>query len=120
MALRITPVIPAWRYITGREFNKTVKRVQYYKLTLSGEIHQGFAYREGLNIDSEEFVPLPDCPGLHFTEEQCVNLWVNFYRRLGTPLIYRRSVTVPDDAKVYTGISWVKADRLILGPREEI
>jgi len=41
--------------ITGKEFNEMFKNTPMYKFTNSEEIHFGYQYTDGLNIDPNEF-----------------------------------------------------------------
>lgn len=112
--------LPVWQLITGRQFNKLTRGVRFYKLTFPNELHRGFIYQSGLNVDTENFVPFPHCAGLHFTEERFIGEWLDLHQRWGTPLKYKREVKLADHAKVYFMYDEVKADQLILGPREDL
>jgi hypothetical protein len=125
---------PLWQLMTGYQFNELAKGLRFYKLTSANELHRGFLYRvgrnptrnelrssrDGLNVDTEWFIPLPYNPGLHFTEESLVPFWVDVFKCHGTPIKYKRKVTIANDAKVYCQLDRFKADQLILGPREEL
>lgn len=106
--------------MTGRQFNELSKGMRFYKLTTANELHRGFLYRDGLNVDTERFIALPHNPGLHFTEESMIASWVDIFNGLGTPLKWKREVKIADDAKVYYQFDQFKADQLILSPREEL
>lgn len=107
------------KYRTGSVFNCMVKGgVKFWKITSGDEKHHGFQYVTGLNIDSVPFSPEDDClSGLHFTSTEYVTKWSNIYTRDDDMWI--RPVTIPDDAKVVVYSNWkIKADRIILGPKQ--
>lgn len=86
--------------------------MQFYKLLSSNLRHLGFQYKEGLNINTEEFIPGGSCEpgGLYYTSHQWIGRWFN----RAWPLI--ADVTLPPDARIYPepcGTKW-KADRLVL------
>lgn len=100
---------------SGIEFNKLMKDTKFYKLTNFGELHNGFQFKDGLNIDTVEFRPVGECKagGIYFTEENKINRWAGIHR-------YYRMVTIPDDARVYVENNKFKADKLILGARHDM
>lgn len=111
---------PLWQLISGKQFNELSRGQKFYKLTFPIELHRGFWYRDGLNVDVNPLVPRPYRPGLHFTEERLMTTWMEIFSFMGTPVRYRREVQVPDHAQVYCLSDQFKADQLILGPREEL
>jgi hypothetical protein len=86
--------------------------MQFYKLLSDDLRHNGFQYKEGLNIDHVPFNPNGSCErgGLYYTSYE----WIGSWHRNHWPLI--ANVTLPPDALVYPepcGTKW-KADRLVL------
>ena len=92
--------------------------MKYYKILNEEENHNGFQYKDGLNIDSVPFQPKGSCVrgGIYFASKDILAFldygsWI-------------REVTIPRDAR------WVKdpgdgpekfrADRVILGRRRKI
>ena len=56
--------------ITGKQFNEIFKNNTFYKFTNNKEIHYGYQYVDGLNIDTNEFnIEGGECSkgGLYFT-----------------------------------------------------
>ena len=91
--------------------------MNFYKILNEEECHYGLQYKTGLNIDPIEFNPSGDCQpgGIYFAKENIlaflhVGHWI-------------RKVTIPEDAQIYENPGepkkW-KADKIILGEREEI
>jgi hypothetical protein len=85
---------------------------QFYKLLDSSLVHNGFTYKEGLNVDTVPFNPSGACQsgGLYFTTFEHVPRW----KGINWTLI--ADVTLPPGANVYPepcGTKW-KADRLVL------
>lgn len=83
----------------------------FLKILNKDLVHNGFQYREGLNVDSLPFNPTGSCKegGLYFSDEKHITKFLN----CGTKIAI---VTLPDDAKVYAdpvGDKW-KADKIIL------
>jgi hypothetical protein len=86
--------------------------VQFYKLLFTSLCHNGFTYKEGLNVDHVPFAPEGSCKpgGLYYTTLE----HLSFYYIQEWPLV--ADVTLPDDAEIYAepcGTKW-KADRLVL------
>lgn len=86
--------------------------MKFYKLLANDLTHNGFTYKEGLNIDPVLFNPHGVCEpgGLYFTSLEMLGYW--FHR--DWPLV--AEVTLPPDARVYAepcDTKW-KADRLEL------
>jgi len=89
--------------------------VHYVKILSSDLVHNGFKYKEGLNVDILPFDPSGSCKpgGLYFTDLK------NFCKFLDYGNLVA-DVTIPDDAQVYADggdatspYKW-KADRIIL------
>lgn len=55
---------------TGKEFNSLTKDKNFVKLTTQNEIHNGFQYKTGLNVDHIPFRPYGECceGGLYFCD----------------------------------------------------
>ena len=43
--------------LTGSEFNRLYGHLEFYKFTNKEEIHNGFQFRDGLNVDTVPFYP---------------------------------------------------------------
>jgi len=91
--------------------------MDYYKVLNEKERHRNIQYKTGLNIDPIEFNPSGDCePGGIYFSRKDIFAFINY-----GPWI--RKVTLPKDAKIYENPGkpkkW-KADKVILGEREEI
>lgn len=91
--------------------------MDYYKITNEKENHNGLQYKTGLNVDILPFNPSGDCKpgGIYFAREDILA-----FLEYG-PWI--RKVFIPKGANVYENPGlpekW-KADKVILGEREEI
>jgi hypothetical protein len=103
--------------ISPKEFREAFPNQKCYKLTNELENHNGFQYKTGLNIDINEFNPSGECNkgGLYFFRaDQLV-----YYKSFTTYIKWIREVTFPEDAKIYVEFNGFKADKFILGEREE-
>jgi hypothetical protein len=107
--------------VSGAQFNKYIKeaKIQLYKLTVESEIHNGFQFRTGLNIDTVRFNPTGCCcpGGIYFCEFSEIVKWLVYNDKV---CIYYRPVTIPDSALVYIEEDKFKADQLVLGDRHRI
>jgi hypothetical protein len=92
---------------------------KFYKLLRNDEIHHGFQYKTGLNIDIIPFNPTGKCSpgGLYFFSQEQLPMFSK-YVNIGD-IRYIREVTFPDDAKIYKEVGKYKADRFIVGERKE-
>jgi len=95
-------------YLSGAEFNATNTR-RLCKLTNVTSCHNGFQYREGLNIDH---IPLSlghcSAGGLYLTYENCWYRWTSYgLSRPKMNMYYIWDVEIPDDATVITE-DWTK------------
>src|SRR5579872_5208649 len=109
--------------MTGEEFNKTYPEAKLVKLTNDTEIHHGFQFNDGLNIDTKKFQPNGHCSpgGIYFIEECYIHNWIHYDTINETKtMVNIRKVTIPDDAIVYIEYDKLKADKIILGPKSEI
>ena len=100
------------KILSGTEFNKIFAKKEFYKLTKSSEVHFGFKFKDGINVDIHEFIPkLCDTPsGLHFTDIRNIPIWTDFKT-------YIRKVSIPDDAIVVVGHSMYKTNKIFLHER---
>jgi len=91
----------------------------YYKVTNEQECHNGYQYKDGLNILEEEFNDNPEhsCVpgGFYFTDYEHLPKFFQY----GT---WIREVTIPTDARVVLdpdGNKW-RCDKIILGKKYHI
>lgn len=90
----------------------------FYKITNYTENHNGFQYKNGLNIDTQPFGQDDFCAnGLYFYDLQY--LWR--YRNMGVNV---RKITLPEDAvyleEEFHDMKKYKANKIILGEKIEI
>lgn len=106
-----------YKEISGKTFNYYFYRCPMIRLTNETENHNGFQYNTGLNVDTKQFVPNEKCGpgGLYFCHLKDIFDWIE-----SGDNVYIRLVTIPDDARVYTGYSKFKTDKLILSERVKI
>lgn len=102
--------------LTGKEFNELFADINFYKLTNRSEVHNGFKFVDGLNVDTIPFDPKCICcpGGIYFTQENSIINWLIYNN---SKMRHKRLVKMPDDAKVHFESNKLKADKLILGPR---
>jgi hypothetical protein len=105
--------------LSGKQFNRISKGKKFVKLTNSKEIHNGFKYKTGYNVDIISFNPTGECRpgGIYFCEMDDMIYWLNYNNM---EMVHCRDVTVPNDAKVYIEKGKYKADMLILGESKYI
>jgi hypothetical protein len=91
----------------------------YYKVTNKDECHNGYQYKDGLNILNEEFNDDPNAScvpgGFYFTDYKNLPQFFEY----GT---WIREVTIPPDARVVLdpeGDKW-RCDKIILGKKYHI
>ena len=96
--------------LTGEEFNRIHSDTKFYKVLNDSLCHNGFIYKEGLNVDTHPFTPTGTCSagGLYFCEEDKL---INYLFDYGS--IYA-TVSIPNDALVYKEDNKYKTSRLIL------
>ena len=91
--------------------------MKYYKILDEEENHYGFQYRTGLNVDTNEFDPLPACRGGMFYASRDILAFLYYG-------CWLREVTIPDGVdvvEVNSGNSQkFKSPSIILGERELI
>jgi hypothetical protein len=104
--------------LTGREFNKQYPSTVFVKLTNETEIHNGFQFKTGMNVDTEKFDPTSECKGgIYFCELRKFTKWLNY---AATICVNYRVVSIPDDAKIYIEKDKFKANKIILSEKKEI
>lgn len=101
---------------TGEQFNK-IPHGPLIKLTNSGEIHKGYLYKDGLNLDHQPFNPTGSCEwgGLYFIELKYITSLLDTGE-----FQYMREVEIPGDALVYIDNLKFKTNKFKLKPRHEI
>lgn len=89
------------RVLSGTEFNtKLAKVYKFVKLTNVEENHNGFEFKNGLNIDTNAFYPSNTRRGggIYFTNLNNLAKWLKYS---DMEMFYVRAVYIPDDAMVY-------------------
>lgn len=107
--------------ITGEEFNRIFQGLQFVKLTNYCENHNGFEFKEGLNSDTKQFNPNGNCSsgGMYFIKKENIHKWI-WYAYHVRMMWWVRSVTIPDDARVYVENGKFKTNKFMLGKRKLI
>jgi hypothetical protein len=105
--------------LAGHEFNKRFPSTVFVKLTNETELHNGFQFKTGLNVDIIKFDPTGECKkgGIYFCEYGKIAMWIRYNQTL---CINYRIVTIPDDALVYIERDKYKADKMILSDKKDI
>jgi hypothetical protein len=105
--------------LSGRDFNKRFPSTVFVKLTNETEIHNGFQFKTGLNVDIIEFNPTGQCKkgGIYFCEYDKMSMWIQY---ASTICVNYRIVKIPEDAKVYIEKDKYKADKMILYEKKDI
>lgn len=109
--------------LSGKNFNEMFPNIKLLKLTNNEENHNGFQFKDGLNIDNVPFNPsnYSSLGGLYFVEECYAHHWIHYGDMVKMKtMVNIRTVTIPDDARVYIEYDRLKADKIILGPKTEI
>lgn len=120
--------------LSGTQFNELTKNLFLVKLTNQTENHHGFQYQTGLNIDTGSIRNRPCSQGLYFTELDKIPLWLDYKHHkvvikdqdetyvdyVVDPMIWYRTVTIPDTAQVYIEKDKFKTDQFILSERKRI
>ena len=93
----------------------------YYRLTNEDECHNGFQYRDGLNVDTVPFDPSGTCRpgGLYFFSRVQLGRLIDYIPENFIPY-WISEVTFPPDAKIWKMEGKYKADKFILGERQTI
>jgi hypothetical protein len=108
--------------ISGKEFNDKLAndsafpfyKKELVKLTVENNIHNGFGFKEGLNVDPVPFDASGSCNkgGFYFTFSHCWSEWLNYRIEI---MYWMWDVKIPDDALVYLeSETKIKADKFIL------
>ena len=99
--------------LTGSDFKAIYQNTKFYKLTNELELHNGFQYVDGLNVDIITFNPSGQCSsgGLYFTELNKIAKWISYG---GETMTYIREVEILDDSSVYVEKNKFKADKFNL------
>jgi hypothetical protein len=102
---------------TGIEFSVKYKngkdgKRKFYKLTNEMEIHKGFQFETGLNIDSNPLGLYEDeYTGLYFCEDNQIYRWIHNPSGL---MYHVREVFIPDDAVVCVLLDCFKTNKFYL------
>jgi hypothetical protein len=109
------------RVITGQEFNDNFSDLAktLVKLTTKTEIHNGFQFKSGENVDINPFNFNVDCGanGIYFTDINNLPLWLDYRTKT---MKFCRKVILPPDCKIQMLNNKFKADKIILGDRIKI
>ena len=97
--------------ITGLEFNNLFNK-KFYKITNENEKHYGLQYRDGLNIDIQEFIPNDTCigHGIYFSDLYNIALYFDYG-------IYIREIEIPSDARIFIYQNKYKTNKIIFKSR---
>ena len=109
----------AYGTFTGKTFNKKYTGVQFVKLTNIDENHNGYQFKDGLNVDTIPFSTQRDCSpgGIYFCR---IDNFVKYLKYGTKTMHFIRFVTIPDDAKVFQEHDKYKSDKIILSERYNI
>ncbi len=118
MQRKLTDILEKRREYSGAEIN-AAGLGWLVKLTNESEYHHGVQYTTGPNVDPVCFAPRNKCStgGLYFCRAQDAP---RFFSYGAYEMEYVRTVTLPDDARVYVEKDKMKADKLVLGERQTI
>ena len=105
--------------MSGKMFNSLGMGRSFVKLTNQFENHNGMQFQTGLNVDPIPFNPKGKCQpgGIYFCDLYAIPIWLNYN---SNPMVFVRSVTIPDDALIYIEKFKYKTDKMILGERVKI
>jgi hypothetical protein len=111
--------------ILGKEFSTTFSDKQFVKLTNESEIHNGFEFKTGLNIDTQLFYPKTNYigGGIYFCDINDIAIWQGSGWNMAH---YCRNVILPDDAQIFIEYDEInkcdkyKTNKLILGEKQLI
>lgn len=92
---------------------------QLFKLTNEEEIHNGFQFKDGLNIDTVSFNPQGECQpgGIYFTDIDNLPTWTNYKN---TDMKYARKVLLLDESVIYIEKGKYKANEIFLEERIDL
>lgn len=105
--------------LTSKAFNEKYKGTIFVKLINSKEIHNGYKFKTGLNVDIKPFNETGECQcgGFYFTESDKIANWL-FYGN--NKMMWMRIVTIPNDAMVFVEKDKFKTNKFILGTKKHI
>lgn len=114
----LTDILQEGRTYSGAEIN-AAGLGWLVKLTNKDEIHNGMRFRTGTCRDTQPFAPRGRCSsgGVYFCRAQDAG---RFFSYNSNPMVHVRTVTLPDDARVYVEKHKMKTDVFELGPRAPI
>src|SRR3989339_112885 len=100
---------------SGEEFDEKYKEYEFYKLLKGDLTHYEYTYKDGLNVDVNEFNSKGECSkgGLYFTEKNKIPMWINSYN-------FITKCVIPNDAKIYIENNKFKSDKLIVDINNKI
>ena len=91
--------------------------MKYYKILNEEECHNEFQYQTGLNVDTNEFDPSPECGGGMFYASRDILAFLDYG-------CWLREVTIPDGVDIVKVNDWgsqkFKSPEIVLGERELI
>lgn len=95
--------------ISGYELNKLNNNKSFYKIINKEKRHYGFTYKEGLNLDNNEFNHVSKCQkgGLYFTTLENIFKFMEWG-------IYYCEVNIPNEAVCYIEDNKIKANMLTI------
>ena len=108
------------RILTGKEFNEKYAGIRFVKLTNKEENHNGYQFKDGLNIDTVPFYTKLNCcaGGIYFCKFDDFPYYLNYNN---TEMHFIRNIIIPDDAQVFEETNErYKSDKIILLDREVI
>ena len=103
--------------LTGIDFNKKYNNIELIKLTNKNELHNGYQYITGLNIDILDNDLNYTKKGFYFIKKSEMYKWLSYNKQ---SMKWMRTVSIPDDAKIIINDNYFKCDKFILGNRENI
>ena len=106
--------------LTGKQFNKKYAGVQFVKLTNKWENHNGFQFKNGLNVDCIPFNIKSECSpgGIYFCRLDNFTKYINYG---GLLMYFIRIVNIPDSAQIFEESNGkYKSDKIILSDRMAI
>ena len=105
--------------LRGVEFKDKYSHKKFFKLTTESECHNGFQFKNGLNIDTVKFNPTGRCQagGLYFTDYENISKWISYRNYI---MYWIREVVILDNSQIYIEDSKFKADFFYLENRKKI
>ena len=93
---------------------------KYVKLTNESCIHNGFEFKEGLNVDTLAFNPVKEClpGGLYFCRYKDFSKWIDY--KENDIMKYMWDVEIPEGEKVVDLGDKLKAHKIILSNKRSI